>query len=145
VGVKDHQVQVRFDKGKVVVAAIPDDETGLLLGFPDYSFIVHSSVDHHSQANKWLIFFPFFNGTLVEVQVFKSGKTLACLIWKVSLRHGMPNSHHMVITVQEKAGHPARGGALAGAGPGGTDTDDRDCGPEISVPGAQQPEAGSRG
>jgi hypothetical protein len=53
-------------EGKVVVAAVPDDNIGFFFGYFQDAGIVYTGVDDDAAKDMGFILFPLFDGALVQ-------------------------------------------------------------------------------
>ena len=60
--VRDDDMEVRAEEGQVVVAPVPDDDVGLLLGRPQDGLVVHASEDDAPSVDVGLVFLALLDG-----------------------------------------------------------------------------------
>ena len=135
-------VQVGLEKRQIVVPAVPQDDVRLRLRLPENLLVVHASVNHQPPVEVRLVLLPFFDGTLVAVEVGVGGEPLHPLGRQVAVGHRMADDDHLLPHLLEQVAHVAGGLALATAGAHGADGDDRLAALQHRRPAAHQTEIG---
>ena len=95
-------MQVRANKGEVIVPAVPENQIGFRFGPRNDLGIVDTCVDQVAQFQVWLIFFPFLDRALSGVEVRATGEALYRLTFEISLGHGVTyNSYPKAFLLQQ--------------------------------------------
>jgi hypothetical protein len=58
-------------EGQVIVAAIPDDDVGLLLGLAQYGLIVDAGIDHAAGPEMRFIFLALLDSNIILIQILE--------------------------------------------------------------------------
>ena len=104
VGVHQGDPEVRLEEGDVVVAAVPEHDLGLFLGFGQDGRVVHPGVDREAHLEVRLVLFHFFYSTAVLLHVLQALVALHPLALQVPVGHGMAHHHRPAAVVfQSKA------------------------------------------
>ena len=140
--VSHYDFQIRAIEGRVVVAAVPEDQVGFLLGLPQDGFVVGPGIDHRALTQVGLILLLLLNGALVPGQVVQGGEALHALGSQIAVGHGMAHHHQLPAQPPQFLRHPARGGALAAAGSHRAHRHYRHPRRHLCAFGPQQPEVG---
>ena len=74
--VRNNDVQIRADKRKIVIAAVPHDDVGLLLGGGDNRLIIDSGKDNIAQRDVRLVFRPLLDCAISGIAISGRGETL---------------------------------------------------------------------
>src|SRR6476469_1060377 len=119
--VYDHDLQVRLVEGEVVVAAVPDNNVGLLLGLSQYCSIVYARVDDSAEVYIRLVLLALLNCRFVQVQVIIGCKALHGLLGQIAIGHGVAHGDDALARLTEDLDDLTRGLTLAGAGAYSTD------------------------
>jgi hypothetical protein len=90
-----HDFQVGGIKGRVIIAAVPQNEITLPLGLTKNAFVIHAGINHGAVHNVGLVFLALFDSALVAFQVFEAAKTLHRLLGQIAIGHGMANDHRL--------------------------------------------------
>src|SRR5665647_1219438 len=93
--VGDGDVQVGLVEAEVVVAAVPEDDVGFLLGLAHDGLVVDAGVDHVAGDDVRLVLFHLFDGALVLGEVLDGGEALHALLDEVAVRHGAVSYTHL--------------------------------------------------
>ena len=125
VRVDDHEMQVRVDEGDVVVAPVPDDHVGLLLGALEDGAVVDPCEDEVALGDVGLVLLALLDGRVGRVEVLVALEALDGLLRQVAVGHRVPENGHALARAAKDRGDVARRLALAGAGAHRTDGDDR--------------------
>ena len=67
----------------------------ILLGCPDYGFIVNPGIDHISPCDMGFILLHLLNGAFMLMKVLYCCKTLDLLLHQVTIGHGVPNGYYL--------------------------------------------------
>ena len=140
-----HDLQVGLVEGEVVVAAVPEDDVGFLLGLAQDGLVIHAGVDDDAGHDMGLVLLALLDRAFVAVEVGQLGVALDLLDGQVAVGHGMADGGHAAALGLEDLGHLARGLALAAPGADGADRDHRPGALDHGVLGAEQDERGARG
>ena len=116
VGVHEDDVHVGLDEGDVVVAAVPENEIGFLLGRSEDGWVVDAGVDDATPLDVGLVLLPFLDGALVPYQVVVGGETLHGLGREVAVGHGVTDADGLEATLVEQVDEVARGLRLSAPG-----------------------------
>jgi hypothetical protein len=138
-------VQVGGEEREVVVAAVPDDHVGVVLGPVQDPAVVHAGVHDHALADRLLVLFALLDGRAAGVDVGQGGEPLHPHPLQVAVRHRVADQRDPEAGVQQQPADPAAGLALAGAGAHRGDGDHRSGVAEHGGAGAEQPEVGPAG
>ena len=125
VRVGDGDVQVGGVEAEVVVAAVPEDDVGFLLGLAHDGLVVDAGVDHVAGHDVRLVLFHLLDGALVLLEVVEGRVALHALGDEVAVRHGVTDADDLLAGLAQHGLDLARGLALAGAGAHGADGDHR--------------------
>ena len=124
-GVGHHYQQVRQEEGQVIVAAIPEDDIGLLLRLAQDGFVVDPGEDDAAGLEVRLVLLAFLDGGVVAGQIVAIAEALHALCGEIAVGHGMADHHRCQPTPGQQRRHGARGLALAGTGAHRAHRDDR--------------------
>lgn len=113
----------RIERG-VVVAAVPDDDVGLLLGLVQDGAVVDTSVDDAALGQMRLVLFHLLDGALVLFQVADIAEALHSLLGQITVGHGVADRHHPMTVLLEELTDVAGGLRLAATGTNGADGHD---------------------
>ena len=69
VGFKQDDMNIRNIKRCVIITAVPDDDISLFFRCLQDLTVINSSIDHDSLIHQGLVFFSFFNGTLLFFKI----------------------------------------------------------------------------
>ena len=125
VRVGDGDVQVGGVEAEVVVAAVPEDDVGFLLGLAHDGLVVDAGVDHVAGHDVRLVLLHLLDGALVLLEVVDRRVALHALGDEVAVRHGVTDADDLLAGLAQHGLDLARGLALAGAGAHGADGDHR--------------------
>ena len=140
----DHE-EVRPVEREVVVAAVPDDDVGLLLRLAEDGLVVDAGVEDAAGVEVRLVLLALLDGRLVPVEVRVGRESLDALLDEVAVGHRVADDDDAEALLLEQAGEVARGLALAGAGPGGPGGDERLAAGDHRADGPQEHEVGPAG
>ena len=115
--------QIRLIEREVVVAAIPNDDIGFLLGLAQNRLVIHAGVDDDAPVNVRFVLLALLDGAVVLIQVGVSGKALHGLLHQIAVGHRMPDHHDLLAHLLQHVANVAGGLGFAGAG---TDSANRD-------------------
>jgi len=88
-GVGHHDLQVGLVEGEVVVAAVPEDDVGFLLGLAQDGLVIHAGVDDDAGHDMGLVLLALLDRAFVAVEVGQLGVALDLLDGQVAVGHGM--------------------------------------------------------
>src|SRR5512140_2777625 len=145
VRVGDDDLEVRLVERKVVVAAVPKDDVGFLLGLLEDGAVVDAGVDDDALVDVGLVLFALLDRRLVLVEVGVGGEALDRLLGQIAIGHGVPDGGHAAAFLLKDGGDAAAGLALAGTGPDGANGDDGPAALDHRGAGAEQDEVGPGG
>ena len=134
--------QVGLVEGKVIVAAIPDDDVGLLLGLAQDGLVVNAGVNDAARDHMRFVFLALLNRHIMQFHVVHRSKALHGLLGKVAIGHGMAHGHH---AFAHGTHDTAAGLALARARARGANGNYGLGGLDHSVLGAKQHKIGAHG
>ncbi len=80
-------MEVGAEERGVVVAAVPQDDLGLLLGLAQDALVVDAGVDHEAVVDVGLVLLALLDRGVVAVEVLVGGEALADLAGQVPVRH----------------------------------------------------------
>ncbi len=112
-------------KRGVVVAAVPDDDVGLLLGPGQDLAVIDAAVNDDAPVHQGLVFFPLLDGQPVPGKVRVGGEALHHLAAQIPIRHGMAHHHRPLAPLPQDLADFPGGRGFAAAGPDGTHCDHR--------------------
>lgn len=113
----------RVERG-VVVAAVPDDDVGLLLGPIENGAVVDAGVDDAALGDVRFVLLHLLDGALMFFQVADVSEALHGLLGQITVGHGMANRHNPMTVLLEELTDVASGLRLAAAGANGADGHD---------------------
>ncbi len=87
VGVGDDDLEVGLVEGEVVVAAVPEDDVGFLLGLAEDGPVVDAGVDDDAVVDVGLVLLALLDRALVLVEVGVGGEALDLLLDEVAVGH----------------------------------------------------------
>ena len=145
VRVDDDDVEVRPDERRVVVAAVPDDHVGLLLGRLEDRRVVDAGEDEVALGEVRLVLLALLDRAVGRVEVLVAREALDDLLRQVAVRHRVAEDGDALAVVAQELGDAPRRLALAGARAHGADRDDGLRRRERRVVRREQPEAGAGG
>jgi hypothetical protein len=125
VGVDQRNVEVGTIKRRVIVAAVPQDDVGFLLGLADDHFVIDARVDDNAIVDMGLVFLALFDRAAVAIEVLVGLETLAGLLGEVTVGHRVTDRHHPLTHSLEKARYVPRCLRFTDAGAHSGDGDDR--------------------
>ncbi len=127
VGINDDNLEVGTEEGQVVIAAVPDDDVGFLLGLAQDGLIIDAGEDDRATLDVRFVLLTLLDGAVGTIHIGVGGKALHGLGGEIAIRHGVAHSDHTLIAqlALQNIEHLARGLALAAAGAHGADGDDR--------------------
>ena len=140
VRVDDGDVHVRPDERRVVVAAVPDDDVGLLLGGREDRGVVDAGEDEVALGEVRLVLLALLDRAVGRVEVLVAREALDDLLREVAVRHRVAEDGDALAVVAQELGHAPRRLALPGAGAHGADRNDGLRRGERSVVRREQPE-----
>ena len=85
--VDDHDVHVGLDKRRVVVAAVPEDDVGLLLGPLEDRGVVDAREDEVPLGEVRLVLLALLDRAVVRVEVLVALEALDRLLREIAVRH----------------------------------------------------------
>ncbi len=125
VRVDDDDVQVGLDERRVVVAAVPEDDVGLLLGRVQDRAVVDPGEDEVALAEMRLVLLALLDRAFGRVQILVAREALDGLLGEVAVGHRVAEDGDLVPGIAQDRGDVTGRLALAGAGANGADGDDR--------------------
>ena len=138
-------MDVGFKERGVIVAAVPDDDVGLMLRLGQDLPVIDAAIDHNALVHQGLIFLPFFNGQPLPGKILETGEALHHLTPEVAIGHGMAHHHRLLSqAAQDLADFPGRR-RLAAAGADGADGNHRLGGREHGLGRAGEQKIGPGG
>ncbi len=137
-------VQVGLVERQVIVAAVPQDYIGFLLGLAQDRLVVHAGINHDPAVDVRLVFFPLLDGALVRIEIGVGREALHPLRHQVAVGHRMADGDDLLAHLLEQVRHVAGGLRLAAARAHRAHRDHRFAGRHHGVPGADQTEVGAR-
>ena len=123
--VDDDDQQVGPEERQVVVAAVPDDHVGLLLGALEDLGVVDAGVDDHARLDGGLVLLALLDRRMGGVDVGERREPLDAHPLEVAVRHRVPDEDDVEARVAQDPADAAAGLALPAARADGADGDDR--------------------
>jgi len=114
----------RVERG-VVVAAVPDDDVGLLLGLGQDGAVIDTGVDDAALGQMRLVLLHLLDGALMLFQVADIAEALHSLLGQITVGHGVTDRHNPMTLLLEELADVAGGLRLAATGANGADGHDR--------------------
>ncbi len=141
----DDDQQVGREEREVVVAAVPDDDVGLLLGLPEDRLVVDARVHDHAHLDRLLVLLALLDRRMRRVDLLDRGEALDAHRLEVAVRHRMPDERDLQAGVEQDPADLAARLALAAARADRADRDDRlRRAASIVAFGPEQAEVGAR-
>ena len=125
VRVDDDDVNVRLDERRVVVAAVPDDDVGFLLGGLEDRCVVDAGEDEVALGEVRLVLLALLDRAVGVLEILVALEALDDLLRQVAVRHRVAENGDALAVVPEQLGDAARRLALARARADGADRRDR--------------------
>ena len=125
VRIHERDVQVRAIKGRIVVATIPQDHVGFLFGLANDHLVVDTGVNDKTVVDVGLVLLALFDRAAMAIEVLVGLETLAGLLGKIAVGHGVANRDNTFAHFLEDARNIAGGLRFADAGSDGGNRDDR--------------------
>ena len=129
--------------GKVVVAAVPNDDVGLLLGLLEDVGVVDTGVHDHAELNRCLVLLSLLNGRVRGVDVLDRREALHAHRLEIAVGHRMANKSNRETGVDKNLADSSAGLALPATRANGTDGDDRLGAVQHRRLGAEEGEVGA--
>ncbi len=123
VGIDDDEVQVGLHERRVVVASVPHDHVGLLLGGFQDRGIVDARKDEVPLGDVRLVLLALLDRAVGCLEVLVAREALDNLLREVAVGHRVPENGHALPVVSQELSDPAGGLALPRARPDGADRD----------------------
>ncbi len=79
VWVDDHNFQVCFVEGKIIISAVPEDDIRFFFSLFKDSSIIHAGINDDAVLDMGFVFFHFLDGALLFDHVLVGGKPLDLL------------------------------------------------------------------
>lgn len=144
-GVDDDDLEVACIERGVVVAAVPEDDLGFLLGLVEDGLVVDTGVDDVAGGDVGLVLLHLFDGAVVLLEVLEGCEALDLLLDQVTVGHGVADGDDFLAGLEQGVDNLARGLALAAAGAHGGDADQGLVALDGHLGTAEQGEAGPGG
>ena len=123
--IDDDDVEIRFDEGRVVVTAVPEDYVCLALGGPEDSLVVDAGEHQVPFGEMGLVLLALLDGGVGGVEILVALEALDRLPRQVTVGHGVPQNGDALARLAEEGGDMPRRLALARPGAHGADRDRR--------------------
>ena len=143
--IDQHDVQVGANEGKVVVAAVPQDDVGFLLRLCNDRGVIDARVDHRTRGQVRLVFLALLDRAVGGIEIGARREALHRLFFEVAVRHRVTNHRDPEALVPQQPCEPARGLRLAAAGAHRAGRDHRHARFEHGAIGVEQQEIRARG
>jgi hypothetical protein len=114
--IRHNDVQIRADKRKIVIAAVPHDDVGLLLGGGEYRLIIDAGKDDNAQCYMRLVLLPLLDCAISGIEIGGRGETLDTLPQEIAIRHRMPEDGDLSASLAQPTRQPARNRRFAATG-----------------------------
>ena len=124
-GIDEHDEEVGFDERKIVVAAIPKDDVGLLLGTSENGGVVDAREHDAAGRDVRLVLLAFLDRAVGSIEIPRRRKALYRLALEIAIRHRMAQHGRSKSDRSQAARQPARDLALTDTGADGTHADHR--------------------
>ena len=72
VGIDEHDVDRRLEKGRIIVPAVPHEDIRFLLGLGEDLPVIHTRVYDGTPLDMRLILLPFLDGTMKAVEILSA-------------------------------------------------------------------------
>ena len=133
-------MKVRPEKGKVVVAAVPDDDVGLLLGAGGDGAVVDAGEDDVAGGEVRLVLLALLGRAPRRIEVGARREALHALALEVAVGHRVAQHGDAVAARSQPPPEPARDLRLAAPGADRGDGDHGDAGVQHRAVRAEQDE-----
>ena len=142
-GICDDDHHVGLEERQVVVAAVPQQDVGILLGQRDHVGVVDTGVDGDALPDGQLVLLALLDRRVAGVDVVERAESLHPHVVQVAVGHGVADQcHDETVRLQHVRDGPA-GLALAGTTAGGAHRDDGLPAPKRCDALADQAEVGA--
>ena len=145
VRIEDDDVQGRLDERRVVVAAVPEDHVGLLLGGVEDRRVVDAGEDEVALVQVRLVLLALLDRTIGSVEVGVAREPLDRLLFEIAVGHRVAEDGNALARAAQELGDVARRLALPGARAHGADGHDRLRRGQHRLARRQQPVRGTGG
>ncbi len=124
VGIDQGDVEVGFVEGGVVVAAIPEDDVGLFLGFAEDLLVVDPGINDKTVVDVGFVLLALLDRALVAVEILVVFESLAGLFGEIAVGHGVADRDDPLAEALEQPRDVAGGLRFADTGANRGDGDE---------------------
>ncbi len=126
--IDERDVEIGAIKGCVVVAAVPQDDVGLLLGLTNDLLVVDAGKDYKPIVYVRFVLLTLFDRALVAIEILVGLEALAGLFGEITVGHGVADRDHLLPHLLEDARDIPCGLRFPDTGADGGDRDQRFAG-----------------